>query len=87
MSDRRENSLLFSLNELKGLEEERLADEAAAVRAREEAERRAKEDAERRIREAEEAKIRAKEEAERLQSREEILKEVEQLKRKLNDIR
>jgi hypothetical protein len=29
----------------------------------------------------------AKEEAERLQTREEILKEVEQLKRKLNDIR
>ena len=70
MSDRRENSLLFSLNELKGLEEERQAEEAAVVRAREEAQRSAREAEERRKREEEEAKVRAAEEKIRLEREE-----------------
>ena len=65
MADRRENSLLFSLNELKELEVQRQEEEAESKRAAEEAARRAIEDAERRKREEEEAKIRAVQDAER----------------------
>src|SRR5207245_1302589 len=55
---RRENSLLISLKELRDIEEDRVKEEEDAVRAREDAERRAKEEAIRRAKEAEEAKIR-----------------------------
>lgn len=59
MADQRgENSVLFSLKELRRLEEERVEGERAAVRAREEAERRAREDAERRAREEQERLVR-----------------------------
>jgi|GEM_PF-4273584 len=62
---RAENSVLFSLQELQKMEEQRVEQEKASVRAKEDAERRSKEDAERRIREAEEAKIKATEDARR----------------------
>ncbi len=57
-SEKRENSVLFSLRELRQIEESRVQEEENAVRTAEEERRRAKEDAERRAREAEEAKIR-----------------------------
>jgi len=56
--EKRENSVLFSLRELRQIEESRVQEEENAVRSAEEERRRAKEDAERRAREAEEAKIR-----------------------------
>jgi hypothetical protein len=59
MAERRENSVLFSLRELRTIEEDRIRGEEEAERARIDAERRAREDEERRRREAEEAKIRA----------------------------
>jgi hypothetical protein len=59
MAERRENSVLFSLRELRTIEEDRVKGEEEAERARIEAERKAREDEERRRREAEEAKIRA----------------------------
>ena len=63
--DRPENSVLFSLRELRRLEDERVQAEADAFRAHEEAERRAKADAEQRTRD--EATRRAREEEERRQ--------------------
>src|SRR3569623_1883765 len=57
-SEKRENSVLFSLRELRQIEESRVQEEEHAVRSAEEARRLAKEAAERKIREAEEAKIR-----------------------------
>lgn len=62
MSDRRENSVLFSLRELRSIEEDRVKQEDDAETARIEAERRAREDEIRRAKEAEEAKIHAAEE-------------------------
>jgi hypothetical protein len=62
MSDRRENSVLFSLRELRTIEEDRVHQEAETERARIEAERRAREEEIRRAKEAEEAKVRAAEE-------------------------
>jgi colicin import membrane protein len=56
--EKRENSVLFSLRELRQIEESRVQEEDAAVRTADEQRRQAAEDAERRIREAEEAKIR-----------------------------
>lgn len=58
-SDKRENSVLFSLRELRQIEETRVREEAHAVRSAEEARIQQQQDAERRVREAEEAKIRA----------------------------
>lgn len=55
---RGENSVLFSLKELRRIEEDRVAKEQAEARARLDAERRAREDAERRAREEEERRIR-----------------------------
>lgn len=52
MLERRESSLLFSLKELRHLEEDRVAEEAAELRRRDEEARRAREEAERRVREA-----------------------------------
>jgi colicin import membrane protein len=58
MAERRENSVLFSLRELRNIEDERVKTEEEAERARIEAERRAKEEAIRLAREEEERKIR-----------------------------
>jgi DNA repair exonuclease SbcCD ATPase subunit len=58
-SDKRENSVLFSLRELRQIEENRVQEEEHAVRSAEEARRQAREAEERRKREEEEAKIRA----------------------------
>jgi len=56
--EKRENSVLFSLRELRQIEESRVQEEESAVRSADEARMRAQQDAERRVREAEEAKIR-----------------------------
>jgi hypothetical protein len=58
MSERRENSVLFSLKELRNIEEGRVKKEKEEVEARVAAERAAKEAAERAVRDAEERKIR-----------------------------
>jgi len=71
MADRKESSVLFSLRELRGIEEERVAEEEQARIQAEDARRRAAEEAERKIREEEEARRRAVEEAER-RGREEV---------------
>jgi hypothetical protein len=65
MAEKRENSVLFSLRELRTIEEERVQEEADAVREAEEARLRAQMEAEQAARSAEEAKRRAAEEAER----------------------
>jgi hypothetical protein len=57
MAERRENSVLFSLRELRNIEDERVKGEEEAEQARMEAERRAKEEAIRRAKEEEERKI------------------------------
>ncbi len=62
MAERRENSVLFSLRELRNIEDERVKGEEEAEQARIEAERRAKEEAIRRAKEEEERKIREAEE-------------------------
>jgi colicin import membrane protein len=51
MPEQRENSVLFSLKELRRLEDDRIRQEEAEVRAQAEAERKGREDAERRARE------------------------------------
>src|SRR5579864_7160734 len=61
MAERRENSVLFSLNELRNIEQDRVRSEEEAERQRIEAERRAREEEIRRAKEAEEAKRRAEE--------------------------
>jgi colicin import membrane protein len=61
MAERRENSVLFSLNELRNIEQDRVRTEEEAERARIEGERRAREEEIRRAKEAEEAKRRAEE--------------------------
>ena len=57
--EKRENSVLFSLRELRQIEENRVQEEEHAVRSAEEARATAAQEAERRRREAEEAKARA----------------------------
>jgi DNA repair exonuclease SbcCD ATPase subunit len=64
-SEKRENSVLFSLRELRQIEENRVQEEEHAVRSAEDARRQAKEAEERRKREEEEAKIRAEREHQR----------------------
>lgn len=66
---RGENSVLFSLKELRRLEEERVEKEQSEARARIEAERRTREEAERRARE--DVERRAREEQDRLRRAEE----------------
>lgn len=81
MAERKENSVLFSLNELRSIEEERQQEavnskrraEEERVRQQMEAERRAREEAEARRRAAEDAERSARESAER-QQREERLR-------------
>lgn len=58
-SDKRENSVLFSLRELRQIEENRVEEEAHAVRSAEEARRMAIEAEDRRKRDEEDAKLRA----------------------------
>ena len=58
-SEKRENSVLFSLRELRQIEENRVQEEENAVRSAEEARVRAQQEAERRRREEEEARINA----------------------------
>ena len=73
MAEKRENSVLFSLRELRQIEDDRVKQEDAEAKARDEAarqaradaERRAREDAERMVREASDAERRVKESAER----------------------
>jgi hypothetical protein len=62
MAERRENSVLFSLRELRNIEDERVKGEEEAEQARIDAERRAKEEAIRRAKEEEERKVREAEE-------------------------
>ena len=64
-SDRPANSVLFSLNELRRLEDERVKAEADARRAQAEAERRAKAEAEQRARDEETRRAREEEERRR----------------------
>jgi Skp family chaperone for outer membrane proteins len=64
MFDRPENSVLFSLKELRRLEDERVKAEADARRAQAEAERRARDEETRRAREEEERRRRAESERE-----------------------
>lgn len=61
--EKRENSVLFSLRELRQIEENRVQEEENALRTAEEEKRLAREEAERRRREEEEAKVRAEREA------------------------
>src|SRR5438067_12809974 len=79
MAERRENSVLFSLNELRNIESDRVRGEEDAERARIEAERRAREDEIRRAKEAEEAKRRAEEDRIRrdVEEKERIVREGE----------
>jgi colicin import membrane protein len=72
MSERpRENSVLFSLRELRRIEDDRVKKEQEAARAKAEAERQAREAAERAAREAEERRIRDEQERVRLAKEEE----------------
>ena len=79
MAERRENSVLFSLNELRNIESDRVKGEEDAERARIEAERRAREEEIRRAKEAEEAKRRAEEDRVRrdIEDKERIVRENE----------
>jgi hypothetical protein len=81
MAERRENSVLFSLRELRTIEEDRIRGEEEAEQARIESERQAREAEERRRREAEEAKIRAEQDRIRREQeeRERVIRE-EQLR-------
>ncbi len=78
MSERpRENSVLFSLRELRRIEDDRVKKEQETTRAKAEAERQAKEAAERATREAEERRIRDEAERARLAKEEEEHRERE----------
>jgi hypothetical protein len=71
MAERKESSVLFSLRELRSIEEERIAEEESARRRADDERRRAAEDAERRVREEEDARRQAAADAER-RGREEV---------------
>lgn len=64
--EKRENSVLFSLRELRQIEESRVQEEVNAQRSAEEARIRAAQEQERMVREAEEARVRAIHEEERM---------------------
>jgi colicin import membrane protein len=70
-ADKRENSVLFSLRELRKIEEDRVKHEENTARQKVEDERRAREDEVRRAREAEEQRLRAIEDAQRAREEEE----------------
>ena len=63
--EKRENSVLFSLRELRGIEESRVQEEESAAKEAEQSRGRARLEAERRIKDEEAAKVRAAEEAAR----------------------
>lgn len=63
--EKRENSVLFSLRELRTIEENRVQEEEEAARTAEEARIRARMDEERRVREEAEARLRAEQEEEK----------------------
>jgi colicin import membrane protein len=65
MAEKRENSVLFSLRELRQIEDDRVKQEEDEAKARAEADRLAREDAVRRAREEEERRVREANEAER----------------------
>ncbi len=65
MAEKKESSVLFSLRELREIEEERIQEEHTAKKQAEEARVRAQQEAERRAREEEEGRRRAAEQAER----------------------
>lgn len=65
MAERKESSVLFSLRELREIEEERIQEEQTAKKRAEEERIRAQQEAERRAREEEESRRRAAEDAER----------------------
>lgn len=65
MAEKKESSVLFSLRELREIEEERIQEEHSAKKRAEEERIRAQQEAERRAREEEEGRRRAAEEAER----------------------
>jgi trichohyalin len=81
MPEQRENSVLFSLKELRRIEDDRIRQEEADIRAQSEAQRKSREDAERRAREdverlrkEEEDKVRRLEEEQVARSREEQMR-------------
>ena len=81
MAEKKESSVLFSLRELRNLEDDRVKSEADAAAAREAAEKQAKLDAERRAREEEEAKLRAEQERVRAeQERKDALEREERIR-------
>ncbi len=81
MAEKKESSVLFSLRELRNLEDDRVKSEADAAAAREAAEKQAKADAERSAREAEEAKLRAEQERVRAeQERKDALEREERIR-------
>lgn len=67
MSEQKESSVLFSLQELMGLEQDRIKNEEADKQAKAQAAERARVEAERAQREAEESRIRAEEERRRME--------------------
>jgi colicin import membrane protein len=78
MSERpRENSVLFSLRELRRIEDDRVKKEQETTRAKAEAERQAKEAAERASREAEERRVRDEADRARMAKEEEVHRERE----------
>jgi hypothetical protein len=77
MSERRENSVLFSLKELRNIEDGRVKKEKEEADARVEAERAAKAAAERAVREAEERRIREEEDRVRRIEEEKVNRERE----------
>jgi hypothetical protein len=77
MSERRENSVLFSLKELRNIEDGRVRKEKEEADARVEAERAAKAAAERAVREAEERRIREEEDRVRRIEEEKVARERE----------
>lgn len=81
MSERKENSVLFSLQELRRLEDDRVQREQAELHARSEAERQAREEAERRTRaEAEARKLAEEERLKRIEEDKEAKIREEQLR-------
>lgn len=81
MAEKKESSVLFSLRELRQLEDDRVTKEQQDLSARLAAEKQAKLDAERRAREEEEAKLRAEQERVRAeQERREALEREERIR-------
>jgi colicin import membrane protein len=78
MPEQRENSVLFSLKELRRIEDDRIRQEETDARARVEAERKAREDAERKAREDVERRHREEEDRIRRGEQEKVAREREE---------